>query len=44
MGGSAFLELWLYCFKVRIEIIMGHDGRRSYYQIERNELIMGSSL
>jgi pSer/pThr/pTyr-binding forkhead associated (FHA) protein len=23
---------------------MGHDGGRSYYQIERNELIIGSSL
>ncbi len=28
---------------MRIEIIQGHDGGRSYYQIERNELIIGSS-
>ncbi len=28
---------------MRIEIILGQAGSRSYYQIERNELIIGSS-
>ncbi|MES2526123.1 MAG: FHA domain-containing protein [Bdellovibrionota bacterium] len=28
---------------MRIEIVMGHDGSPTYYQIERTELIIGSS-
>ncbi len=28
---------------MRIEIVMGHDGSPNYYQIERTELIIGSS-
>ncbi len=28
---------------MRIEILQGHDSHKTYYQIERNELIIGSS-
>lgn len=28
---------------MRIEIVLGHDGSPTHYQIERNELIIGSS-